>query len=69
MNKLSPEAQAEIREEAVEWEAEVKRLQALLPAEVTRDTLRSQEIPQLETKLKQTEDEVSKALSSKELVG
>ncbi|OCB89866.1 hypothetical protein A7U60_g2895 [Sanghuangporus baumii] len=67
MSKLSPDAEAEIREEANDWEKEVKRLQGLLLTELNRDTLRDKEIPDLEERLKETESSVSIALSSKDL--
>lgn len=68
MSKLSPDVQAEIQEEAKDWDTEVKRLKALLPEELSRDTLKNKEIPDLENRLKELETSASKALASKNLV-
>lgn len=68
MSKLSPDAQAEIKEEAIEWETELRRLQALLPTELTRDSLKKQDIPQLEERLQQTEASIIGSLTSKNAV-
>ena len=57
-----------MQEEAKEWEEEKNRLQALLPVEVTRDTLKATEIPALEEQLKKLEAKLPGVQSTKDTV-
>ncbi|KDQ62331.1 hypothetical protein JAAARDRAFT_66083 [Jaapia argillacea MUCL 33604] len=58
MKKTSPESIANNRDEMAEWDAEVKRLQALAPAEASRNRLKDVELPKLERQIKEQEAEV-----------
>lgn len=42
-------------EELPQWQEELERLQKLRPAQVTHDTLRAKDIPNLEEQIKQQE--------------
>ncbi|KAI5117920.1 hypothetical protein M0805_001999 [Coniferiporia weirii] len=66
IKKTSPELLAAEKEEVEMWENEMKRLQALLPTEVARDTLKGQELPQLEEQHKKSEAALPDALASRE---
>ncbi|PAV16910.1 dna repair rad50 [Pyrrhoderma noxium] len=66
IEQSTPEVQAEMQEEAKEWEEEKNRLQALLPVEVTRDTLKATEIPALEEQLKKLEAKLPGVQSTKD---
>ena len=57
-----------MQEEAKEWEEEKNRLQALLPVEVTRDTLKATEIPALEEQHKKLEAKLPGVQSTKDIV-
>lgn len=57
-----------MQEEAKEWEEEKNRLQALLPVEVTRDTLKATEIPALEEQLRKLEAKLPGVQSTKDTV-
>lgn len=45
----------ELVEELPQWQEELERLQKLRPVQVTQDTLRVKDIPNLEEKIKQQE--------------
>lgn len=65
---MTPAALEAFEDEAKEWEAEIKRLQGLLSVETTRNSLKTQEIPQLEKQIVADEDSLPTIASSKDAV-
>jgi hypothetical protein len=58
MKKTSPEAIKEDEEELRDWEKELARVQALLPAEGARNKIIHVEVPALELKIKEQESNI-----------
>lgn len=59
----------DVTTELAEWEAELKRLQALLPVDSARERLKKTEIPALEREKKEQEALVPEAGAAAEKVG
>ena len=59
----------DVTTELAEWEAELKRLQALLPVDLARERLKKTEIPALEREKKEQEALVPEAGAAAEKVG
>jgi hypothetical protein len=59
MKNTSPETIKENEDELRDWEKEVLRLQALLPAEGARNKINLVEVPALEKRMKEQELEIS----------
>lgn len=68
MKKMSPEERAVNKEEEAEWEQEVKRLQALLPLEMSCNTAKLREIPRLEQLIKDNSSSLPRATLAKDTV-
>ncbi|KAJ6613278.1 P-loop containing nucleoside triphosphate hydrolase protein [Mycena sp. CBHHK59/15] len=58
MKKSSPESIAVIEEELKEWEGEMARLQGLRPVWISRDRLKTTEVPDLEAKIKEQDAKI-----------
>lgn len=65
---MTPAVRKDLQIEAEEWEAEIKRLQGLLSVETSRNSLKSQEVPQLEKQIASDEDSLPTIASSKDAV-
>lgn len=68
MEKSSPDIIKANEEELAEWEAEVDRLQKLRPVQVTRDRLKTVEVPTLEREIAEQESAVEAATSEADRV-
>ncbi|KAF8231720.1 hypothetical protein L208DRAFT_43628 [Tricholoma matsutake] len=55
MKKASPAAIADNKREMGQWEAELERLQKLMPVQASRDQIKLKELPALEKQLKEQE--------------
>ena len=69
VKKASAAALSQMEEDAKNWENEVRRLQAMLPKEATRDKLKNKEIPALDQQLADEESKLQEASKEAESVG
>lgn len=68
IKKQDPKEQESLREEATAWESELNDLRNLLPTELTRNSLKQHEIPNLQKQLREAEASLPDSIAMREEV-
>ena len=66
IRKQDPNEQESIKEEAEAWESELGELRSLLPMELSRDALKQQSIPSLQTDLQREQANLPDLIAAKD---
>ena len=66
IRQQDPNEQENIKEEAEAWESELSELRSLLPMELSRDALKQQNIPSLQTDLQREQANLPDLIAAKD---